>query len=74
MMRFEDLNDDLCDYFEVKEMSRARNVTDLNKGTYQDIYTDKTIQIVADWYKADIDLFGYDFDTGATKNYWRQSR
>ena len=72
MMRFEHLNDDLCAYFDVKEMSRARNVTALNKGTYQDIYTDKTIQIVADWYKADIDLFGYDFDTGAQKNYWRK--
>ena len=71
MMRFEKLNEDLCDYFGVKEMSRARNVTALNKGTYQDVYTDKTIQIVADWYKADIDLFGYDFDTGAQKNYWR---
>jgi hypothetical protein len=74
MMRFENLNEDLCSYFDIKEMSRARNVTDLNKGTYQDIYTDKTIQIVADWYKADIDMFGYDFDTGAQKNYWRQTQ
>ena len=73
MMRFENLNDDLCAYFGVNEMSRARNVTDLNKGTYQDIYNDKTIQIVADWYKADIDFFGYDFDTGAQKNYWRET-
>lgn len=72
MMRFENLNDDLCAYFGVNEMSRARNVTDLNKGTYQDIYNDKTIQIVADWYKDDIDFFGYDFDTGAQKNYWRK--
>ena len=74
MMRFEHLNDDLCAYFDIPEMSRARNVTDLNKGTYQDLYNDKTIQIVADWYKADIDKFGYDFDTGAQKNYWRKSR
>ena len=70
MMRFEHLNDDLCAYFDVPEMSRARNVTALNKGTYRDVYNDKTIQIVADWYKADIDLFGYDFDTGAQRNYW----
>ena len=72
MMRFENLNDDLCAYFDVPEMSRARNVTALNKGTYQDVYTDKTIQIVADWYKDDIDMWGYDFDTGAQKNYWNQ--
>ena len=74
MMRFEHLNDDLCKYFDIDEMSRARNVTDLNKGTYRDLYNDKTIQIVADWYKADIEMWGYDFDTGAQKNYWRQTR
>ena len=73
MMRFEHLNEDLCAYFDIEEMSRARNVTDLNKGTYKDIYTDKTIQIVADWYKDDIDLWGYDFDTGAQRNYWNEN-
>ena len=74
MIRFEHLNDDLCAYFDIDEMSRARNVTDLNKGSYRDLYTDKTIQIVADWYKDDIEMWGYDFDTGATKNYWRQEQ
>ena len=74
MMRFEHLNEDLEKYFEVDEMSRARNVTDLNKGTYRDIYTPETIQIVADWYDEDIKLFGYDFDTGAQKNYWKQTQ
>jgi hypothetical protein len=73
MMRFEHLNEDLCEYFDIPEMSRARNVTDLNKGTYQDLYNDKTIQIVADWYKEDIDMWGYDFDTGAQRNYWNEN-
>ena len=72
MMRFEKLNEDLCAYFKIPTMSRARNVTALNKGTYKDLYTDKTIQLIADWYKEDIDLFGYDFDTGAQKNYWNK--
>ena len=49
-----------------------RNVTNLHKGTYQDMYTDKTIQIIADWYKDDIDYWGFDFDTGAQKNYWNE--
>jgi hypothetical protein len=71
MLRFENLNEDLCSYFSIPAMSRARNVTGLNEGTYMDLYTPETIQIVADWYKSDIDMFGFDFDTGAQKNYWQ---
>lgn len=70
ILRFENYNDDVCKYFEIPKMSRARDVTDLNKGSYRDVYTPKTIQMVADWYKIDIDTWGYDFDTGPTKNYW----
>ena len=70
ILRFENLNDDLCNYFQIPLMSRARNVTGLNKGNYRDIYTKETIQIVADWYKKDIDTWGYDFDSGPTRNYW----
>ena len=71
ILRFENYNDDVCAYFNIPEMSRARNVTGLNRGSYKDLYNDKTIQIVADWYKKDIDTWGYNFDTGPTKNYWR---
>jgi hypothetical protein len=70
ILRFEHLNDDLCKYFKLKEMSRARNVTALNSGSYKDLYTDETIQIVADWYQKDIDTWGYDFDSGPTRNFW----
>lgn len=73
MMRFENLNDDLCAYFKIPEMSRARNVTGLNED-YKAIYTPETIQIVADWYQKDIETWGFDFDTGAKKNYWRMNR
>lgn len=68
ILRFEHLNDDLCKYFNLVEMSKARNVTALNSGSYKDLYTDKTIQIIADWYQKDIETFGYDFDSGPTKN------
>ena len=71
-IRFENLNEDLCKYFNVAAMSRARNVTALNPGSYKDLYTPETIQIVADWYQKDIDTWGYDFDTGPTKKYWNQ--
>ncbi len=72
MMRFDKLNEDLCKYFNIPSMTGPRNVTGVNKGTYKDIYTSETIQIVADWYKKDIDFWGFDFDTGATKNYWNK--
>lgn len=71
ILRFENLNSDLCKYFDIDMMTRARNVTGLNKGSYRDLYTPETIQIVADWYKLDIDTWGYDFDTGPTRNYWQ---
>ena len=74
IIRFENLNSDLEQYFGIKQMSRARNVTALNPGTYRDLYNDKTIQIIADWYAKDIETWGYDFDTGPTKNTWAQDK
>jgi len=71
IISYENYEADLCDYFQLKEMSRPRNVTALNKGSYMDLYTPKTLQIIADWYKADIDMFGYDFNSGPTRNTWR---
>lgn len=68
ILRFEHFNDDVCKLFKINEQFQARNVTALNTGTYRDVYTPETIQIVADWYKKDIDHWGYDFDTGPTRN------
>lgn len=70
MLRFENYNEDVKLYFGTLTNPPPRNVTAVNKGSYQDIYTPETIQIVADWYKEDIDYWGYDFDTGPTRNYW----
>lgn len=67
-LRFENLENDLCRYFDIPKMTRPRNVTGLNKGSYMDIYNKKTIQIVADWYEKDIVTWGFDFDTGAREN------
>lgn len=68
ILRFESLNNDLCKYFNIDSMSKSRNVTSARKNEKVDIYNSKTIQIVADWYKKDIELFGYDYKTGPTRN------
>ena len=70
MLRLDHMNEDVEKYFGINKMSRARNVTAINKQSYTDLYTPKTIQIIADWYQKDIDMWGYDFDGSATKNYW----
>ena len=59
ILRFETLEADLCKYFGLDEMTGPRNVTAYGNGT--GVYTDKTIQIVADWYAKDIETWGYDF-------------
>lgn len=68
ILRFENYNEDFQRYFGVNSTPKPRNVTALNKGSYQDLYTPETIQVVADWYKKDIEYWGYDFDTGPTRN------
>ena len=70
ILRFENYSEDFRLYFGVLQDPQKRNVTALNKGSYKDIYTPETIQIVADWYQKDIDTWGYDFDTGPTRNTW----
>ena len=48
-------------------ISVAKRNTSRDGSDYRDYYTSKTLRIVADWYKADIDAFGFDFDSGATR-------
>lgn len=70
ILRFENYNEDVRCYFGLLTNPPPRNVTGLLKDTYQSVYNEKTIQIVADWYKKDIDYWGFDFDSSARKNYW----
>lgn len=70
ILRFEHYSDDIKSYLGVLSNPPPRNVTGYKQSTYTDYYNEKTIQIVADWYKSDIDYWGYDFDTGPTRNYW----
>ncbi|MCB1342339.1 MAG: hypothetical protein KDK24_14985 [Pseudooceanicola sp.] len=66
LLRQESLGQDAMRYFGMKAPVAKRN-TSRDGSDYRDYYTSKTLRIVADWYKADIDAFGFDFDSGATR-------
>ena len=69
LLRQENLEEEAARYFGLKTPLRRRNVSTSGQGrSYADYYTAKTIQIVADWYEKDIELFGFDFDTPARRN------
>lgn len=71
ILRFESYNEDIRAYLNIAFDPQPRNVTAVYNAPYQQMYTNKTRQIVADWYQKDIDYWGFDFDTGATRNYWQ---
>ena len=82
MMRFENYEQDVNQFFGYpkNEPIFIRNVSQGDKAEdglsiagrkdYREYYNSEQMQIVADWYKKDIDFFGFDFDTAATKNIW----
>tara|TARA_Y100000004_G_scaffold43622_1_gene47761 strand:- start:21 stop:626 length:606 start_codon:yes stop_codon:yes gene_type:complete len=69
ILRLEHIDYDLPKYFniDIKQGVVKENATGYTQD-YRNVYNDNTIQIVADWYQQDIDYWGFDFDTGATKN------
>lgn len=68
ILRYENLQEDLNSY-----LGKQIELPYLNKGKeadYKSYYTEEQKQKVANWFRLDIDRFGFDFETGATKNYW----
>lgn len=69
ILRQEDLAREATRYFGLTNPPKPRNVSTRDRGRrYQDYYSDRTVQIVADWYARDIETFGFDFDSPATRN------
>jgi hypothetical protein len=67
-LRCEHLADDMMAYRGWKLPPRRRNVT-INKIPLAELYKDpKHVQIIADWYARDVAMFGFDFDSAATRN------
>lgn len=74
ILRLEYLGEEAATYFGLSEPLRKRNASNKPKlmldgeSSYYEAFTKATIQTVADWYARDIDFFGFDFDSPATKN------
>jgi hypothetical protein len=73
ILRYENLNNDLSNY-----LGKEVSLSFVNVGTYSDdyrtYYDKESYQEVFDWYKEDIDRWGFTFDSGATKNYWMKDK
>lgn len=80
-LRYENLQEEAPEYFKTSQPVEYRNVSNgerlenrrgiTGRRDYKEFYTPKTRQLIADWYREDIEMFGFDFDTGATKNTWK---
>jgi len=78
ILRFEHFENDLRKYYNIPNMVKIKASNNFHRRTkdlkwdidYKTLYNDKTIRIVAGWYKDDIEKFGFTFDSTATKNIW----
>lgn len=68
ILRQEHLGDELKRYLRLESELERRNVSKASSEDYRLLYTDRTIQVVADWYAKDVELFGFDFDRAASRN------
>ena len=71
VLRYEDIQSDLNSYFQT-DINLVRKNIGLYKAHYTEYYTEAQKQKVADWFRLDIEHFGFTFESGATRNYWTQ--
>jgi len=71
VLRLEHLTQEATDYFKLKQPLNSRNISsgllDDCPKDYRAYYNEEDFKIVGDWYKADIDYFGFGFDSAATR-------
>lgn len=68
ILRHESVDSELELYFNGKAEIEKINSSD--KHDYKGYYNNKLMHKVYDMYRDDIETFGFDFDTSATKNIW----
>lgn len=68
ILRQEHLSAEMQTYLGLDGELKQRNASTSSRAHYRDIYSERTIRIVADWYAGDLERFGFDFDTPATRN------
>lgn len=72
VVRFEHLDEDLKLVFPNMDKGHKlapRNVTGLEEDSYLNYYNSTSAEIVETFYRDDIEFFGFDFDSPATKNW-----
>ena len=68
ILRLENIDKELAPYLGTCIKNMVKENAGKYTKDYKEYYNSKSIQIVAEWYKKDIDYWGFDFDTRATKN------
>lgn len=66
-LRQENLGEEVARYFGIDERLERKNVSRDAGASYRNFYTETTIQVIADWYASDLQMFGFDFDTPARR-------
>jgi len=69
ILRYENIQTDLNHYFDKDVELKKKNIGSYKKH-YTEYYNDEQKQRVADWFRLDIEYWGFTFDSGAKRNYW----